>query len=188
MYIISETLAGNDPRFHQSMERIYSNWEYTSYFVPNGVDVSNLTDGKTAIEVEEAVARSIKFANSNDGRIGLRTGTLSHEEVFGESTESDGEKTYYHMTPQDESEVTVALKVEMKLYLNKHFSIISETDVEKWANKKSAVLEEIDSCKTMRECRLLMHKRFGLDSVKGAVDTLGPAKFDLSDLGRSNFS
>jgi hypothetical protein len=188
MYIISETLAGNDPRFKPSMERIYSHWEYTSYYIPDGTDVSDLIDNITAVQVNESVARSLKFGNVNNGKIGLRTGTLAHEEVFGESTEPDGEKTYYYVNSDDENNLILAYKEEMKLYLNKHFSKISSASAENWASKKSQIIQEIQNCFDVTACRNLMHTRFGLDSVKGAVDSLGSAKFDLSDPGRDNYS
>jgi hypothetical protein len=188
MYIISETLAGNDPRFKPLMERIYSHWEYTSYYVPDGTDVSDLVDGIAAVQVTEDIARSLKFGNVNNGKIGIRTGTLAHEEVFGESTEPDGEKTYYFITSDDENNLISAYKEEMKLYLNEHFSKISSADAEKWASKKTQVTQEINECTSVDACRRLMHTRFGLDSLKGAADSLGPAKFDLSDPGRDNYS
>ena len=189
MYIISETLAGNDPRFHPDMERIHSHWLYTSYYVPDSAVSSLILDEREMIAVSENVARSLKFGNVNNGRIGLRTGTLAHEEVFGGSSEPDGEKTYHYINETEEQAVVEALKAEMTLYLNKHFSILSSSQSGTYASKKILISNEISNCHTLVECQKLMHVRFGLESLKGAQTdhNLGPAKFDLSELGRDNF-
>jgi hypothetical protein len=189
MYIISETLAGNDPRFHIDIERIYSHWLYTSYYVPDSAISSIGLDNKEIVEVDESVARAVKFGNVNAGKIGIRTGTLAHEEVFGESTEPDGQKTYYYINETDEANVVQALKTEMSLYLNKHFSKLSSDEYSIFFNKKQTIENEISACNTLVECQKLMHVRFGLESLKGAQTdhNLGPAKFDLSEPGRDNF-
>lgn len=189
MYIISETLAGNDPRYHIAMERIYSHWIYTSYYIPEEIRSSVKTDNIVMVEVNENVARAVKFGNVNAGKIGIRTGSLAYEEVFGESTEPDGEKTYYYINETDEANVIQALKAEMTLYLNNHFSKLSEDEYSRFSNKKQTIESEISACNTLVECQKLMHVRFGLESLKGAQTDhdLGPAKFDLSEPGRDNF-
>jgi hypothetical protein len=189
MYIISETLAGNDPRFHADMERIYSHWLYTSYYVPDSAKPSVVIDNKEMIEVPENVARAVKFGNVNAGKIGIRTGTLAHEEVFGESTEPDGQKTYYYINETDEQNVVQALKFEMTLYLNKHYSQLSSEIYSRFSDKRQTIESEISECSTLIECQKLMHVRFGLESLKGAQTdyNLGPAKFDLSEPGRDNY-
>lgn len=189
MYIISETLAGNDPRFHADMERIYSHWIYTSYYVPENIRHMVKPDNTDMVEVSEGVARAVKFGNVNAGKIGIRTGTLAHEEVFGESTEPDGQKTYYYITSDDEKNVVDALKIEMKLHLNKHYSRLTPEEHSKFSNKKQTIENEIAACETLVDCQKLMHVKFGLESLKGAQTdhNLGPATYDLSDPGRDNF-
>jgi hypothetical protein len=189
MYIISETLAGNDPRFHNDMERIYTHWIYTSYYVPESAKSSIVVDNKEIVEVSEDIARAVKFGNVNAGKIGIRTGSLAYEEVFGESTEPDGQKTYYYINESDEQNVVQALKSEMTLYLNKHFSRLPSEEYSRYSDKRQTIENEIAACNSLVDCQKLMHVRFGLESLKGAQTdyNLGPAKFDLSEPDRDNF-
>jgi|APGre2960657444_1045066.scaffolds.fasta_scaffold220341_1 hypothetical protein len=186
MYIICETLAGNDPRYTSDLERIYSHWIYTAYYNPTPLDLE-LYD---AIEVSESVARSMKFANVNKGKIGLRTGSLAHEEVFGNSTEADGVKTYYYIDESEEAETVELLRVEMLLHLRKHYrDILSEQKRNDLHPKKVAIEAEIAACDTLINTKILMHTKFGVDSLHGALTiyNLGPAAYDLSEPGLGNY-
>lgn len=186
MYIICETLAGNDPRYTSDLERIYSHWIYTAYYSPTDLDLA-LYD---AVEVSESVARSMKFGNVNKGKIGLRTGSLAHEEVFGNSTEADGVKTYYYINESEEAETVELLKIEMQLHLNKHYrDILSEQKNNDYNPKKIAIEAEIAACDTIINTKILMHTKFCVDSLHGAhtVYNLGPAAYDLSEPGLGNF-
>lgn len=189
MYIISETLAGNDPRHHPDITRLFSHWIYTSYFVPSHAQSSLVLDNLDMIDVPENVARALKFGNVNGGKIGVRTGTLQYEEIFNTSTEPDGQKTYYFINETDEQNVVMALKTEMTLYCNKHYFILPNDLSLTYASKKNSILTEISQCSTLVECQKLLHTRFGLESLKGAQTdyNLGPAKFDLSELDRDNY-
>lgn len=190
MYIISETLAGNDPRFHIEMERIFSHWIYTSYYVPDVARSSVVLDNLEMVEVTEEVARALKFGNVNDGKIGLRTGTLAFDEAFEESTEVTEGKSYYFINEQDENNTVSALKAEMSLYLNKHYSRLTQDEYSSLIAKKNEIQEEIKNCSTLIDCQRLLHIRFGLESLKGAQEkyNLGPARFDLSTPDKDNFS
>lgn len=185
MYIVCETIAGNDPRYIDTLERIYSHWIYTAYYNPTPINL----DQYDAIEVSESVARSMKFANVNKGKIGLRTGSLAHEEVFGNSTEADGTKTYYYIDEGEEAETVELLKVEMRLFLRKHYrDVVKPEHQSAWAEKKSQIEAEIEACDTLVNAKILMHTKFGLDSLHGAqtVYHLGPATYDLSEPGIGN--
>lgn len=186
MYIICETIAGNDPRYTSTLERIYSHWIYTAYYSPTPLDLE-LYD---AIEVTESVARSMKFGNVNKGKIGLRTGSLAHDEVFGNSTEADGVKTYYYINESEEAETVELLKVEMLLHLRKHYrDILSDELRNKYNSKKITIEAEIAACDTLINTKILMHTKFGVDSLHGAltVYNLGPAAYDLSEPGLGNY-
>ena len=186
MYIVCETLAGNDPRYIPTLERIYSHWIYTAYYNPDPLDL----EVYDAIEVPETVARSMKFANVNKGKIGLRTGTLAHDEVFSNSTEPDGKKSYYYIDAEEEFHTVELLKVEMRLHLRKHYrDIVKEEQQVEYAQKKQTIENEINSCDNLINTKMLMHTRFGLDSLHGAktVYNLGLAKYDLSEPGVGNF-
>lgn len=186
MYIVCETIAGNDPRYTSTLERIYSHWIYTTYYSPDPLDL----DLYDAFEVSESVARSMKFANTNKGKIGLRAGTLAHEEVFSNSTEPSGTKSYYYIDESEESETVELCKVEMRLFLRKHFrDVVKPEQQAEYADKKALIESEIEACDTLVNCKILMHKRFGLDSLHGAqtVYNLGAATYDLSEPGIGNY-
>ncbi len=185
MYIVCETIPGNDPRYIETLERIYSHWVFTAYYNPEPLDL----DLYDAVEVSESVARSMKFANTNKGKISLRTGSLAHEEVFGNSTETYRTKTYYYLNESEEAETGELLKIEMSLYLRKHFrDIVPPGHRHEYALKKAQIESDIVSVDSLVNAKILMHTKFGLDSLHGAqtVYNLGPATYDLSEPGLGN--
>jgi hypothetical protein len=55
--------------------------------------------------------------------------------------------------------------------------------------KKIAIEAEIAACDTLINTKILMHTRFGVDSLFGALTiyNLGPAAYDLSEPGLGNY-
>jgi hypothetical protein len=196
MYIISETLASNDPRWLPKMERIFSHWIYTSYYIPPSqehlIDISKYN----AEIVPQYLAKAGKFGNVNKGRIPLRTGTLAHQEVYGTSTEEEtktvGIKEYYYLNEKDYADALAFLKLEMQLYLKTHYEKVLEPAIStEYSEKRSKIFKEIEDCKTVIEAKILMYKRFGLNSLYQAHEDHGCAEsptFDLSIPGKDNFS
>lgn len=191
MFIVSETLAGNDPKLLPEMVRYYTWWLYTVYEIPEGT-AFNVADYDAEI-VSENVAKSAKFANAKpqDGiwKIGLRTGTLAHEEVFMSSTEADGEKTYYTLTDEDQNNARDFMKSAMRVHVNKHFTkVLTEADKLKYGSKKNVLLAEIQNCNNMVDVKKLLHNKFGHEMHNYSEYGLSlPAKIDISTPGRDNY-
>jgi len=193
MYIISETLGGNDPRLLPEMERLYSNWLYTSYYIPEESRGKVNLSSYDAEEVSESVAKAGKFGiaryESGKFKVGLRTGTSAHEDVFMESTEADGEKTYYFLTAEEDANTCEFLKTEMRIHLRKHFnSVLSKADNMRFQSKKNAIESEINACNDLLSAKKLLHNRFGLLIHNPGDHGLPPeAKLDMSEPGRDNY-
>lgn len=180
-----------DPRMLPQMQRMYSHWIYTSYYLSpeydHLVDISKY-DG---VIVDEAVARAGKYGNVSGTvrKVGIRTGSSGYTDLYGESMEPSGLKNYYYINEEDEANTVKLLKIEMQLYLKKHFEkILTPEDSAKFAEKRSLIESEIESCDTIVKCHALIHTRFGTELSKDARQNgLGDIKFDLSEPGRQNF-
>lgn len=198
MYLIAETIPGNHPNYHPDLERIYSHWVYTSYYIPDdklaGFDISKFR----AVEVTEEIARGMKFSNVAKNKIGVKTGSLAHEEVMGNSMESEdgvlspdqiGQKTYYYLTADDERIATQVLKTEMKLHLDIHFDhILNPQERVRYTTKRGIIESEIERCANSMDCRKLAHTKFGLGLFQAEEVGLSPEPtLDMSVAGRDNF-
>lgn len=183
MYMICETLGDNDLRVLPGMKRLYTHWIFTTYYVPDSIKI-NLKD-YGGIKLEEDVARAMKFAMVDKGKIGIRPGTSIHEDLFAESLETDIVKQYYYLTETDEINTTKLMKSEMYLYLDMHYSVMDEKTFLKYQGKKQEVLSLIDSCKSVTDCQKLQHTHFGVENVSHAKNDwkLGDASFNLSKKG-----
>jgi len=189
MYIISESLANNDPRLRPEVQRLYDHWEYTAYYIPDDITVTLPIDDIGACIVEEKIARAMKFCNVANGKVGFRRGTLAHEEIFGESTEPDGHKTYYYLNDEDFANVVEVYKAEMRLYLARHYNHrLSAAEMSLLQSKRQGILDQINDCETVDDCATLLHTRFGLDFSKDYEEKFGSATFDLSNPGKDNYS
>lgn len=179
------------------MERIYTHWVYTAYYIHPSqehlVDIANY-DGEI---VSEDIARSMKFANVNaKGKIGLRYGTLAHQEVYGCSTEEEvqmiGEKQYYYLTDQDKQNVLEIYKVEMRSYLKKHYDkVLDRETAEKYKDKRKMIEKQIQNCFTLKDAYELFYNRFGLDTLqppRDQYDIGDSCTTDLSISGKDNFN
>ena len=184
MYIICESLGTQDFRFVPGMEQLYQHWIFSAYYVPDSISIS-LND-YNAEEVSEDVARAMKFAMVDKGKIGIRTGTNIHEDLFAESGEDTNEKQYYYLTETDDRNTVELMKKEMNIYLKLHYSMLTASDFKKYSGKKKEIENLISSCETIRDCQKLQHTHFGVENVSHAKKdwNLGEATFNLTELGQ----
>ena len=82
IYIIHETIAGDDPRWQPGMELIGDFWNYSVSTAPDGTFVDWL-HGKV---VGEFVAKSYKFVTARDGEIPVAKMTNTRNIVPKNST------------------------------------------------------------------------------------------------------
>jgi hypothetical protein len=180
MYMVCETLGGDDFRLLPKIKQMYQHWIFSVYYVPDSIKI-DLND-YNAIEVEEDVAKSMKFAMVDKGKIGIRTGTDIHEDIFAESMEATGEKQYYYLTEEDDRNTVELMKAEMRLYLDMHYNKLGK-DAEKYKGKKQAILQLIKECSSITDCQKLQHTHFGVENVSHAKKdwNLGEATVNLSE-------
>jgi hypothetical protein len=180
-----------DPRMLPQMQRLYSHWIYTSYYLPPQYDHLVDITKYDAVIVDEAVARAVKYGNVSGTvrKVGVRTGSGGYTDIYGESMEPSGLKNYYYINEEDESNTVKFLKIEMQLYLKKHFdTILTPEEAAQFAEKRNLIESEIQSCDNIVACHALIHTRFGTEVTKDARQNgLGDPKFDLSEPGRHNF-
>ena len=174
------------------MQRMYTHWIYTSYYLPEKYDHLVDISQYDAVIVEEDVARAAKYGNVSGSvrKIGIRTGSSGFTDLYGESMEPSGLKNYYYITDEDEENTVQFLKIEMQLYLKKHFEkILTPEEAATHSEKRTQIETEIDNCSTIIQCHALIHSRFGTELSRDARQDLGLGdhKFDLSEPGRSNF-
>lgn len=180
-----------DPRMLPQMQRMYTHWIYTSYYLPPQYDHLVDITKYDAVIVDEAVARAAKYGNVSGTvrKVGIRTGSRGYTDIYGESMEPSGLKNYYYINEEDESNTVKFLKIEMQLYLKKHFdTILTPEESAQFVEKRNLIESEIESCDNIVDCHALIHTRFGTEVTKDARQNgLGDPKFDLSEPGRHNF-
>lgn len=193
MYIVCETIPGNDPRFIPELQRMYSHWIYQTYYIAPEFEHLIDLDKYEAINISEDAAKAAKFGNVSGSirKIGLRAGSTQYDEVFGNSTEKEnGTKTYYYIDDIDEHDTVELLKAEMHLYLKKHYEqILNDSERKEFASKRAQIEKEISEASDIINCHRIMHTRFGVECSKDARVNfgLGEPTFDLSTPGRSNW-
>jgi hypothetical protein len=195
MYIILEAYADNDPRLVPEMEFLdqYYYWHFdVVYIAPENVSKIDFTQ-LNYCEVTEEQARACKFAKADHNyRIGIRKNTTIHEELIM-STMSRPEalvdhpegkpKVYYTITDEELALAMEYTKVCMRLELNMHYNQLSEEDAERNATYRQAILDEINACPNLHDCRYLMHTKFGTasSSVMRDAEDWGPTVLALSE-------
>ncbi|MGY8864117.1 MAG: hypothetical protein ACKVJK_00675 [Methylophagaceae bacterium] len=119
IYIIHETIAGNDPRWQPGMELIGDFWNYSVSTAPDGTFVDWL-HGKV---VGEFVAKSYKFVTARDGEIPVAKMTNVYEQIVqdtGDTHTAEGPKFYYDLTEQDTNNGIQFMKTVMELHIQNH--------------------------------------------------------------------
>jgi hypothetical protein len=169
MYIVLETLAGNDLRLVPQIEIMpqYKYWAFEVAFIDpsyeTSVDLSNIVHKI----VPEHVARACKFASADHSdRLGIVQGSQIHEEMMHATLEhhQSKPKVYYQMTEQDINDAIEFYKVVLSLALEVHYRDLPSDQAAANADTKLALQNEIDSITTILEARELMHTKFGTAS------------------------
>jgi hypothetical protein len=158
MYIIHETVAGNDPRLLPSMEIAGGYWIYTIRRVPDDLP-SAYIDWLKAEVITESVARAYKFCGAKDNEITVRKTTTVYEEIASASSEADmsqGPKMYYYLTGEDVVNTTNLLKVIMLNHTNNHL---------KNQEVKPHLVKLINSCKTIEDTHWMLATYFSCENA-----------------------
>ena len=151
IYIIHETISGNDPRWLPGMERIGDFWSYTVNTAPDGTFV----DWLNGAVVTEKVAKSYKFVTALNGEIPVAKKTDIYEQIVqdtGDTHTEEGPKFYYELSEQDTNNGIQFLKTVMNLHIKNKLD----------ANKGyiPALTKMGNEVTTLDECQRLMYNYF----------------------------
>lgn len=172
MFIVLESYRSDDPRLVPELEYLeqYTDWLFeVAYIKPENVSKVPL-DKINYEEVPEELARACKFTNADmNYRVGIAKNSEIHEELMHNTLEEHNTKpkVYYQMNEDDKRLLTEFYKVEMRLYLNMHYNGLTQQERDRNFEYRKSVEEEISNCKTVNDCRTLMHKKF--DCVSSAL-------------------
>ena len=188
MYIILEGYASHDPRLVPELEFLdqYNYWHYdVAYIAPENVSKVELPT-MNYLEVPEEVARAAKFVKANsENRLGILAGSEIHDELIHATLEahSSKPKVYYQLTEEDQANAIKFFKAVMTLALMKHYNELPTIEAERNSAYKLKVLNEIQACSTMVECRKMMHHRFGTATSSVLAEELnwGPTTVTLTN-------
>ena len=129
MYILHETIAGNDPRLHASMKLFGSYWHYTIHYIPEGENV--FVDWLKGEQISEQVAKAYKFTGSVNGELSIKTNTTTWEEIAAASSETaPGPKHIYELSMDDNNNCIILMKTIIKNYAKNRLKsdLISQAD------------------------------------------------------------
>lgn len=197
MYIILESYPEDDPRLVPEIEFLsqYSFWIYeVAYIIPENVSKVPLNQ-MLYEEVPENIARAVKFAKGDEGKIGIVEGSNVHQELLDLSTAEitnhpSKPKVYYHLVEKDYQEVTEVFKVAMRLYLKKHYTeVLTTEEADTYDHVRTDLLTQINQISNYDDALRLMHTRFRFEAAgrNRKVLGLGNPEVHLSVPGRDNF-
>lgn len=187
MYIVLETLAGNDPRLVPQLEIMsqYKYWSFEVAFIDPAYETT--VDLSTIIHkvVPEHVARACKFASADHSdRLGIVQGSQIHEEMMHATLEhhESKPKVYYQMTEQDINDALEFYKVVLSLALEIHYRDLPVDQADSNADTKLSLQNEIDAITSVEQAREIMHKKFGTASshILAEQNNWGPTQVQLS--------
>ena len=146
MYIIHQSITGNDPRLHESFVEVGHYWHFTITQVPD--DQGIYIDWLSYLELPEEVAKCSILTNNYKGVVSLTKPTNRVEDMVTASGDIEWEKYVYRLTDQDKQNVTALMKSAMKLYA-------TDTLDDRKLLKK--LLNKVESCQNQEDCEQIMH-------------------------------
>jgi hypothetical protein len=188
MYIVLESLSEIDPRCVPELKYLeqYKHWEFEICYI-DPADVSKVPLDQIAHRVvTEEVARACKFASADHtDRLGIVEGSEIHQELIHASMEphSYKPKVYYTMTDADKENALKFLKIEMQIFLEKHYRD-NLTAEERNANAtyRQQLESEINNLSDINSAKRMIHEKFGtwISSVLAEEEQWGPAELQLT--------
>lgn len=150
MYILHETVAGNDPRLHPAMQVFGTYWHYTVTYIPDDVAGSVYYDWLKPEVISEDVAKAYKFTGASNNELTVKKSASNWEELAtasGESLSGHGEKFIYELTTKDRANCVSFLKAMIKNYV---------TNRVEDADKRNSILQLLTTVRSIDECRAIL--------------------------------
>lgn len=158
MYIIFETISGNDPRLDGRIKFTGTFWHYTIAYIDPNDEKDVIISWLNGTEVSESVAKADKFASSYNGELTIIKGTSpsSYEDFVSPTSNGDNnyKKDLYVLTEQDEENATTLLKEILTNYSTNHLTEKEQLEL---------MLSEISKLKTLNETQMFMATYFEFD-------------------------
>lgn len=122
MYIIYETLAGNDPRKDDRIEIISHEWHYTIGYIPPEHQGQVRVEWLNATTINEGMAHAHHFTNAVDGEVPIMRNVSNPKDIVQPTSFGDDnyEKINYRLTSTDELNAVGLLKAIMLNYAENH--------------------------------------------------------------------
>ena len=153
IYIIHESVPGNDPRLDPKMERIGDFWHYVVQKFPADRDI--VWKWLNGEQVTENIAKAYKFTSAYENEISVRKSTNIYEEISGASGDTedlDETKIYYRLTQVDQQNAVEFFKTVMRIHVKNY--------TEENSKNAHTLLKMIERAATISECQDLMYDYF----------------------------
>jgi hypothetical protein len=125
MYIIHETVAGDDPRLHPSMKLFGSWWHYTIRHVPDNENI--YVDWLNGVVVTEEIAKAHKFCSAVNGELTVKRNTTNWDDLLHASNENaDGPKAIYELTVRDNENCINFLRATLGVFIQNRVADYTE--------------------------------------------------------------
>jgi hypothetical protein len=148
MFIVFESIAGNDPRLLPQLERFHNYWNYTVYRIDEQY-ISNLDSSLIFATLTDEEGRASMLADAAEGRVTVKPNTdLSTLVLDNISGKPLAEKFWYVLTQDDKTNVISFLKKVLKIHGQKYVKSPEEL---------SLYNLEIDNCQTHEDCNFFMY-------------------------------
>lgn len=166
MYIIHETIAGNDPRNIKNSQVIGHYWHFTI----RSVKENEYLDWLPHEKISEEVAYSCRITGAYKGVVSLARDAVSPEEVISASGDVPYGKYIYKLTDSDKKNVVELMKSAMRLFAKGHLQKKNQI------NKLMPVIDEAD---TIEKCEEVLFHYFKVNTASTQGHARKPA-FKLS--------
>lgn len=148
MYIVFESIAGDDPVWSAGLERFNNFWIYTVAKFDDAFNNINLEYLKADI-ISEEVAKASMLANAQNNKVQIKANTPQYDLILdNESGKVHQPKVFYELTIADAQNAIVFIKTVLKNYARNHLDSLSDQDF---------FNNEVDACNTIDECNWLMY-------------------------------
>jgi hypothetical protein len=154
MYIIHETLAGNDPRIHPETVVVGDYWHFTIRYIPPNKGI--FIDWLPHENISEEVAKCCMLTGSYKGVLSISKPVTKKEDIVNASGDVEWKKYIYKLSAKDKENVVIIMKTAMRLYANTYI-----TD----QKTLKRLIKEVNSTSTIESCEHLLHHYYGVGSA-----------------------